>query len=306
VYVDVDNDGQVDLAEGAVPGVTITLAGTDDLGHAVSRTTQTDVNGVYVFLNLRPSNAAGYTITETQPSLLLDGRDTLGTVNGAAAGSAAINDTFSAVVLAQGGSVAENYNFGERPATTGGVAPGLTATIGYWQNPNGQNLIRSLNGGPTATQLGHWLAMNFPNMYGSLDGLTNAGIAAYYKTLFARNSQTAPGGPPKMDCQVMASALAVYVTNQSLAGTAAVSYGFQVSATGLGPRTFDVGANGAAFGEANNTTVSVIDLLLAVNACSHNGLLYDLDGNGRIDSSEVDYRSMANVVFSAINEAGDI
>src|SRR5207248_2297368 len=174
----------------------------------------------------------------------------------------------------------------ERPATNGGVAAGQTATIGYWNNRNGQKLITALNGGATATQLGHWLALTFPNMYAALDGMTNSEVAAFYKTLFARTSCTAPAGPPKVDAQVMAVALAVYVTNQTLAGTTATAYGFQVSATGLGTRTFNVGCNGAAFGVANHTSLSVMDLLLAVNARAHNGLLYDLNNNGQIDSSE--------------------
>ncbi|HEV3447986.1 MAG TPA: hypothetical protein VG099_25330 [Gemmataceae bacterium] len=204
------------------------------------------------------------------------------------------------------GSSAENYNFGERPATTGGVAAGQTATIGFWQNPNGQKLVLSLNGGATATQLGHWLAVTFPNMYGSLDGMSNAGVAAFYKQLFARTAHTAPGGPPKGDAQVLATALAVYVTNQTLAGISATAYGFQVSATGVGARTFDVGNKGVAFGVANNSRLSVTDLLLAVNARERNGLLYDMDSNGKIDSSEASYRTMANDIFTAINEAGDI
>src|SRR5437762_11100534 len=104
----------------------------------------------------------------------------------------------------------------------------------------------------------------------------------------------------------MATALAVYVTNQALAGTTATAYGFQVTATGLGTRTFNVGSNGAAFGVANNSSLSVMDLLLAANARAHDGLLYDLNGNGRIDGSEAGYRSMANDLFAAINEAGDI
>jgi hypothetical protein len=210
------------------------------------------------------------------------------------------------LVITQGGSLAENYNFGERPATNGGVSAGQTATIGYWQNCNGQNLIRALNGGASATQLGHWLAATFPNMYGALDGQTNAQIAGFYRSLFARTSCSAPGGPPKTDAQVMATAFAVYVTNQSLAGSTAAAYGFQVSATGLGTRTFNVCTNGAAFGVANNASISVMDLLLAVNARSHNGLLYDQDGDGHISSSEASYRTMANNVFSGINEAGDI
>ena len=105
----------------------------------------------------------------------------------------------------------------------------------------------------------------------------------------------------------MATALAVYVTNQTLAGTTAAAYGFQVTADGVGTRTFNVGGSGAAFGVANNSNVSVLDLLLAVNARSHNGLLYDLNGDGACQRVlETSYRTMANNVFTAINEAGDI
>src|SRR5207244_6204639 len=142
-----------------------------------------------------------------------------------------------------------------------------------------------------------WLAVTFPNMYAALDGMTNAQIAGFYKTLFARTASTAPGGPPKTDAQVMATAFAVYVTNQSLAGTTAAAYGFQVSATGVGTRTFNVGNNGAAFGAANNSRLSVIDLLLAVNARSHHGLLDDQDGDGQISGSEAAFRTMTNNVF---------
>src|SRR5439155_18803007 len=137
-------------------------------------------------------------------------------------------------------------------------------------------------------------ADTFPNMYASLDGITNGGVAAFYKTLFARNGQSSPGGPPKMDAQVMATAVAVYVTNQTLAGNTAAAYGFQVTANGVGTRTLHVGNRGAAFGVANNSSLSVMDLLLAVNARSHNGLLYDMDANGQISSSEANLRTMAN------------
>jgi hypothetical protein len=306
VFVDFNDDGQVDFGERAVAGVTVTLTGTDDRGHVVSRTVPTDANGVYAVTNLRPSDAPGYTVAETQPAGLPDGRDTPGTVDGVPTGSIAANDTFSGVVLPYGGSFGENYNFGELPAGADGVAAGQTATIGFWQNRNGQALVQSLNGGPTATQLGHWLAATFPNLYGPLDGLTNARVAAYYNTLFARTAQAAPAGPPKVDAQVMATALAVYVTNQSLAGTTAAAYGFQVTADGVGTRTVNVSGNGAAFGVADNSTHTVLDLLLAADARSHAGLLCDADANGLIGATETGYRTQVNDVFSAINEAGDV
>jgi CSLREA domain-containing protein len=304
VYEDFNNDGQVNFGEKAIGQVTVTLTGTNDLGQAISLTTQTDSQGIYAFANLRPSNGAGYTVRESQPTGFIDGLDTLGTINGVYVGTAA-NDVFSGIALAAG-QRAENYNFGERPAATGSVTAGQTATIGFWQNKNGQKLLNALNGGSTSTQLGNWLAATFPNMYASLAGKTNAQVATFYKALFARTSQTSPGGPPKTDAQVMATAFAVYVTNRTLSGTTATAYGFLVTESGVGTRTFNVGSNGAAFGLANNSTATVMDLLLAVNARSRNGLLYDMDGNGQIAGSEITFRTMANNVFTGINEAGDI
>jgi hypothetical protein len=57
---------------------------------------------------------------------------------------------------------------------------------------------------------------------------------------------------------------------------------------------------------ANNVNVSVLDLLLAVNARTVNGVLYDLDGTGTISAAERSLRVQANDVFSAINELGGI
>ena len=48
-------------------------------------------------------------------------------------------------------------------------------------------------------------------------------------------------------------------------------------------------------------------VLLAVDARSKNGVLYDLDGDGDAnDSLEVRFRTMVNVVMTSINEQGDI
>jgi hypothetical protein len=305
VYVDFNNDGEVNFGELAIEGATITLTGVDDLGQPVNVSTTTDMNGIYAFTDLRPSGPAGYTLNQSQPEGFIDGFDSLGTINSAIVGSDAVNDTFSGIVLPPG-SLAENYNFGERPAVGGNVGSGQTATIGFWQNRNGQNLIKALNGGATATQLGTWLAATFPNMYASLDGLTNADVAAHYKSLFARNGQSSQVGSPKVDAQIMATALAVYVTNETLAGATATAFGLQVTQHGVGAATFNVGNNGAAFGVANGSFVSVMDLLLAVNARSHNGLLYDQNGDGVISVDEAGLRTLANSVFGAINESGGV
>src|SRR5262249_14612540 len=144
-----------------------------------------------------------------------------------------------------------------------GVARGQTATIGFWQNNNGQALVNRFNGGPDSTALSTWLATSFPNLYGAsagannLTGRTNAQVAAFYLTQFNL-------GAPKAEAQVMSVALAVYATTTSLGGSEGSSYGFAVSPTGLGARSYGVGAAGAAFGVANNVTRNVYQLLVAV------------------------------------------
>jgi len=203
------------------------------------------------------------------------------------------------------------------------VSAGQTATIGFWQNKNGQELIESLNGGENATQLADWLSVTFVNMYGDADGLgplvnendltglTNADVAEFYSDLFRRKKKEAVqlglGGPAKMDAQVLAVALASYVTNETLAGTTAEAYGFLVTTNGVGVTTFDVGDAGLAFDVADNTFVTVLDLLFATNNHSINGVLYDEDGDGDADDDfETLLRTLANDVYSAINEQGDI
>jgi hypothetical protein len=307
VWEDGNNNGLVDMGERAVEGVQITLTGTDDRGAAVDRVMATDLQGIYEFLDLRPGL---YTVTEQQPLGYVDGIDTLGTISGVPVGNATVDDVFSELALTPG-SDAINYNFGERNAGGEAVQAGQTATIGFWQNKNGQKLITSLNGSPEATALADWLAREFPNMYGHLAGKTNADVASYYRSLFKRNAKTAlGGGPPKLDAQVMALALAAYVTNQHLAGSAAEAYGFLVTEYGVGASTFDVGdQNREAFGlsETDNTMMTIFAILRATDQHSADGLLYDCDGDGDADDEwETLLRTMANEVYSEINELGDI
>ncbi|MHC4294042.1 MAG: hypothetical protein ACYSTL_00485, partial [Planctomycetota bacterium] len=199
-----------------------------------------------------------------------------------------------------------NYNFGERLVGSE-VQQGQTATIGFWQNKNGQSLIKSLNNGETDTQLSTWLAETFPNMYGpgvngvnpnDLTGMTNADVAAFYRNELFKAKKQKGTGPAKFDAQVMATAFAVYVTNTGLAGgTVAAGYGFIVDENGVGISTWNVGTSGAAFGVEDNTEMTIIDLLLATNDQSVDGALYNLDAV---------LRELANDVYSAINEGGDI
>jgi len=200
-------------------------------------------------------------------------------------------DAFSGISINQGID-GVNYNFGERPLAGTAVTSGQTATIGFWQNKNGQALIKALG---ENTQLGDWLAATFPHLYSGLAGKTSSQVAAFYQGLFSSKAKI--GGPAKVDCQVMAVALATYVTNSSLAGTVATRYGFRVTQFGVGIATFNVGTSGAAFGVANYTTMSVMDLLLATDFRSSDDVLYDYD---------IKLRTLANTIYTAINESGDI
>jgi hypothetical protein len=102
----------------------------------------------------------------------------------------------------------------------------------------------------------------------------------------------------KLDAQVLATALAVYATNATLDNTAvAANYGFVVSGDGVGTATVNVGSKGDAFGGANNTTMTVMDLLLATDNQAIGGLLY----NGNTAK-----RNEANAVYSTLNDAGAI
>jgi hypothetical protein len=290
VFADFNNDGQIDFGEHGISGVSVHLTGADDLGHAVDRTLQTDGDGAYLFLGLRPGSY--YLTRTTQPAGYTPGIDSVGTAGSSL--SATVADQFF-VPLAQGVN-GLNYNYGELPAATGPVQKGQTVGIGFWNNKNGQALILALNGGGGSHELGDWLAATFSNLYGansgnSLAGKSNAAVAALFQQDFLLKGV-------KLDAQVLATALSVYVTNVALDPTqAAASYGFTVTGNGVGTATVNVGGNGDAFGVANNTTLTVMDLLLATDAQAVNGVLYN---------SNTTRRTEANNVYSALNEAGAI
>ena len=112
VYFDANNNGVRDGGEQGIAGVTLTLAGTDYNGAAVSRTTTTDASGAYVFHELLGGT---YDVTETQPAGIADGLDAAGTSGGTLGNDAVTN-------IGLGGGVnATAYNFGERTAALSGT-----------------------------------------------------------------------------------------------------------------------------------------------------------------------------------------
>lgn len=291
VFADFNDDGEVDFGEAGISGVSVHLGGTDDLGRAVDRTLASDGDGAFVFLDLRPGS---YSLTRTsQPAGYTPGIDSVGTAGGSLSPTAA--DQFFVQLAA--GVDGLNYNYGERPAAGGRVQEGQTAEIGFWNNKHGQALIKALNGGGPSTQLGDWLAATLPNLYGAgagnsnLAGKSNAAVAALFQKDFLMKGV-------KLDAEVLATALSVYATNATLDSTqAALKYGFSVSGNGLGTSTVNVGSNGDAFGVANYSTETVLDLLRASDAQAVNGVLYN--GNTRL-------KNHANEVYGRLLEAGSI
>jgi hypothetical protein len=144
-----------------------------------------------------------------------------------------------------------------------------SATMLFWANL-GQSLIKSFGGSSTSTALGSWLATTMPNVFGGtlLGNLTNTTVAAKYMTFYSASGQ-------KNQAQVMATALNVYASTLGLGGTAASTYGFNPTAAGLGAAEFQIGSNGSAFGVANNSTITVSQMLAAVNSKSSNDVLYN-------------------------------
>lgn len=114
VFLDSDNDGVQDVGEIGLPGVTVTLTGTDLNSAAVNRTATTNPSGNYTFADVLGGT---YVITETQPAAFGDGQDVLGAGN---AGGTAGNDVYSAITLTAG-TQATGYNFGEIGSAVTGV-----------------------------------------------------------------------------------------------------------------------------------------------------------------------------------------
>jgi hypothetical protein len=276
VFSDWNNDGVQQQSDAGLALVQVMLTGKDNKGNNVSLTRFTEPDGSFKFDNLAPSGSKGYTITEQLCDNYFAGSNSLGTPVAGVIGSTSL----SGLVLGAGVN-GQHYNFAELPAINDDQA----ATASFWNGTSGQNLIKSFNGGSSATALASWLASNFANMYGSsagansLVGKTNADVAALFKKLYSSSST-------QLDAQVLTTALNLYASTSSLGGSAASGYGFEVTASGLAGSYVSVGSDGQAFGVSNGTLHNVWSLLLSVNNHSSNGKLYN--GNHTLRSLALD------------------
>jgi hypothetical protein len=189
------------------------------------------------------------------------------------------------VISDVGGSTAQTS--GSAQVTLSGQSVGRheAASIGFWHSTRGEALIRRFNGGAHATALSAWLARTFPKLYGALAGWTNGRVAAYFQTLYHRRG-------PRLEAELLATALNIYATTRSLGGLAAVHFGFAMSAGGLGTSTYDVGPSGAALRIADNQRYSVFALLAAADHLARGGVF---------DSGDPVSRHLVFSVFHGIN-----
>ncbi|MBX3411676.1 MAG: hypothetical protein KF708_03070 [Pirellulales bacterium] len=104
VYVDHNNNGQINSGEPGIAGVTLHLL--DSNGNPTGLTTVTDASGNYSFQNLQPGT---YSVVEVHPTGYIDGLDTPGSHGGSAQNP---GDRINGITLL-GGANAVNYNFGE-------------------------------------------------------------------------------------------------------------------------------------------------------------------------------------------------
>src|SRR5262249_40357651 len=119
-------------------------------------------------------------------------------------------------------------------------------------------------------------------------------VAAFYQTLYANSAKN-------LEVNALALALSMYVTNSNLAGSLGTTYGFAVSATGLGAATVNVGTSGPAFGFNDNVVVTGAELLSRTNARAGTGILWDVNGNGSLSGAESALRNQALSTFKTIN-----
>lgn len=126
VYHDANDNGIREPQESPIRGTTIELR--DSAGRVVATVT-TDAEGRYQFTGLRADN---YEIRQTQPPGYLDGRDSVGTIDGVRVGTSIDpGDRLIGIALRQGQAGIE-YNFGERSPAQ------LTGRVHVDANENGR------------------------------------------------------------------------------------------------------------------------------------------------------------------------
>jgi hypothetical protein len=181
------------------------------------------------------------------------------------------------------------------------VVNGEAATLGFWSNKNGQKLLQSYS-----ASIGTWLATTYGNLFGNLSGATGTQVANYFLNQVKPNTG---GLTNNLYAQALTTALGEYVTGLGFNATAH-SYGFVqgFGGTGLAGIYFNVGNNGASFGVANGSNMTVGDELAYLN--SHTvrtgGTITAKPTSIAFYGGDTNLQNGADNVFNGINNTGDI
>jgi len=298
VFVDVNENGLYEANEPTNDDIVVELLDEwgapvlDGLGNPVTSTTD---GGYFLFEDLV---AGTYQLRELQPTGVDDGAEVLGSLGG----SVTANDTMQLTLAT---TDAYDYIFGEIGQA---VSDGDTASVGFWHSRRGRNLM--IQGG---TGLAQWLTENFTNIFGdALVGADGLDVYRFFQSELFRHRSIWSLLTAKVDTEFMALALATYFTNHNLAGDVATAYGFNVTDTGIATKIVNVGYSGEAFGVANFTDLTIMQLLQATNSMtdpldnlSGYANTYDQNGDGRVNASEAWLRILADNVFRRIIRQGD-
>ncbi len=120
VYVDANQDHDKEPGEPGISNATVVLTGTPTGGAPISVSTTTDITGFYSFAKLAPGN---YTITETQPTNYIEGKndDQVGSQNSGTIAQTATSNAVQNITLT-GGVNGINNNFGDVGLTMANVS----------------------------------------------------------------------------------------------------------------------------------------------------------------------------------------
>ncbi len=218
VFFDGNNNGIQGAGEPGIGGVAITLTGTDINGSQVSQTITTAADGTYSFTGLLASNAAGYTVTETQPARYTQGIGTAGTPKNGSISQTANTDVVSGITLGAGANLV-SYNFGEQGTVVGGTVfldLNKNKALDAGEPGKGGVSVTLLNGN------GNTVATTLTNADGSY--LFSGIMAGQYRIIASPPAGFTPDTPTSLNVTVPTNGLLDQVfglttPNGSLAGT---------------------------------------------------------------------------------------
>jgi parallel beta-helix repeat protein len=301
------------------PGGPVTLGGMVNLTDTAVLSSGYNPGGTITFYLFAPGTTPNGTDSNNvyADTVTVNGNGTYTTSMGNDPGGYAATKTgtyeWLAVYSGDGNNNGASDTFGSEPETVNSgcsVGSGQYVTCAFWQSRNGQAVICGFDNGPNDTQLGNWLACNFPSLFGcsnpyissylnqchatSLAGLTNTQVA----TLCTKLSTY--GTSQNTYAQAFACALGIYADTSPFGGNAtAQGYGFSVTWPGGSGGTWNVGSNNTPFGVSRNSSLSV---------CS---ILQNLNGNfspssGNFYGGNQSSTTAACNVLNGINTAGHI